>query len=658
MTNAIKNYNSTDPTTTFKIPFPQSETHCKVEGLLDPIFKKIKELSFEHLGSSTYLIANKEDTVIQKVLKVSGWIFWVSPMILMLACLYDLLSDLYHENVENYSKMEKYSTEMREELSPQADNTHLPINEEIRDSSKALNNQEELEKEADENSFEIKNMSHELHEQMNNVPKVTSYPKSLWETLKTFNPFQSKTWNVVTHSDSTNHENTREPSSYKDFEMIDPITVSHETTKIDTTAVSIDQIKKEFTRMKIFINGSHCLNIQDFVNHLNLTLNTDQTDILPGYNPVIPKILHFSHQGLLQQSYGAFQAHVMQYSHKYPAQVTNREDKPLAIHINWNAEFPEETQIIGEVSFHVKSDIDGSSLPYIYTVKTRCSLDKEEISWEAAEEIAAEPLMPQDEIESSFVMVDSSDNTGETEQSDDDYTMIGSSTAAESDNQEFEVIEEEEIEISNSNTIIENKRDIAFKHLKDQINSCLTSTVTSEYLKSLEIKYPDFVFNDCLMLPVSITTDEIANSLNNLKNNTSNQLIFLPFLVNGWSVDHAVVAVINLSNETIEYFDPKGQSFIWPTRKEKQSNKDVFDFLTEIGQKVISSTFSRDKILYNKKNIPQGVSDNINCGAFCLQFIEKRITRSFDSIEDDAAIDPTELRRQLANKLIQNTYSN
>lgn len=645
MTNAIKNYNSIDPTTALKIPFPHSETHFKVAGLVDPIFKKIKELSSQHLGSPTYLIASKEDTVTQKVLKASGWIFFVSPMILMLACLYDLLSDLYHQNVQNYSKMEK-------DLSAQADNTHLPINEEMTDSSKTLNNQEELEREASEHSFEIINIPHDLQEEMNNLPKITSSARSLWERIKTFNPFHSKTWNVVTHSESTAQENTQEPS-YKDFEMIAPITVSHETTKIDTTAFSIDQIKKEFTRMKIFINGSHCLNIQDFVNHLSLTLNTDQTDILPGYNPIIPKILHFAHQGLLQEAHGAFQAHVMQYPDKYPAQVTNREDKPLAIHINWNAEFPEETQIIGEISYHVKSMIDGSSLPYIYTVKTRCSLDKEEISWEAAEEIAGELPIPQDPIQSSFVMVDSSDTTEETEQSDDDFTMIGSSTASESDNENFE-----ELEIPDSDTIINDNRDIAFKHLKDQINSCLTSTVTSEYLNSLKIKHPHFVFDDRLMFPGSITTDEVANSLNNLKNNTSNQLIFLPFLVNGWSVDHAVVAVINLSNETIEYFDPKGQSSIWPTRKEKQSSKDVFDFLTEIGQKVISSTFSREKILYNKKNIPQGISDNINCGAFCLQFIEERITRSFDSIEDDRAIDPTKLRLQLANKLIKNSYSN
>ena len=139
--------------------------------------------------------------------------------------------------------------------------------------------------------------------------------------------------------------------------------------------------------------------------------------------------------------------------------------------------------------------------------------------------------------------------------------------------------------------------------------------------------------------------------------NPTNQKIFLPFLVKGWTVDHAVVAVINLADETIEYFDPKGQSSVWPTRAEKQSNKNVFDFLTELGQKVIAPTFSKDKIIYNKKNTPQGFYDNINCGAFCLQFIEERINRSFNDIENDLAADPKKLRLELANRLVKNAPS-
>lgn len=190
-------------------------------------------------------------------------------------------------------------------------------------------------------------------------------------------------------------------------------------------------------------------------------------------------------------------------------------------------------------------------------------------------------------------------------------------------------------------------------------NDCLNSTVTSEYLKSLKTKHSTFVYEDRLMLPGAITTDETVNLLNKLKNdNHTNQTIFLLFLVKGWSGDHAVVAVINLADETIEYFDPKCQNSIWPTRAEKNSNKNVFDFLTELGRKFISPTFSKEKIVYNKKNIPQGFSDNINCGAFCLQFIEERITRPFKDIENDLAMDPKELRRQLAHRLVENTHSN
>lgn len=272
----------------------------------------------------------------------------------------------------------------------------------------------------------------------------------------------------------------KEPS-YRDFEISTPIVIDHTPTKLDTTAFSIEQIKKEISeaslRMDIFVNGSRCTNIKSLINHLGLTLNSNESDILPTDNSIISKILHFSHQGLFRGAYGAFQKHVMRYPDKFPAQI---QDKPVAIHIDYDPKYPEKTTIYGEVSFHVKCMNTGNILPYIYTVKTKHTLDKEEISWEGIKEEVPEEFKSseEDDIKSSFVMVD-------------------------------------------------------------------------------------------------------------------------------------------------------------------------------------SPTFCKEKVLYNKKNIPQASTDNKNCGAYCLQFIEERFNNSFDAIENGIVAkltNPLYIRYQLANNLIKYTY--
>lgn len=708
MANAIKNYDSIDPsneTQAFKTDFPQSHTHSKVSGLVDPIFKKIKDLSLRYLGSPTYLIASQEDTITRKTLKIVGWIFGISPTILITAYLYNALLDFYHQRFQKYSKLEECLDEEPinpeplevnlSQESPSEDMPKIPENTlqdetasispmerpkelhnetiiedipetiaqeepesnssntpekkiempqessaETSDSSKTLNNQEELERESDESSFEIINMSPELQE----APIIISRSTSLWERIKNFKLFHLKTWDVVIPSDSTIHENIQEPS-YKDFEMLDPIIVDHKETQIETTKKILIQLKKDLPRNDIFINNKKYNSLQEFIDYFGIHLDENKTDILPGYHPLIPKIFDYSTQTSLNFGFQKFLEHNMDKLFNPLMAVSSEKGMQFHIkptsHISWNPESPEQAEIIAESSiilFNPSESTASSNKPLAtYKLIVKTNVHQTEVSWQLIEKKNPnEPLieLQEAELESSFVIVDPP-TTEETEQPDDDN---------------FEVVDELPTDASNSN----NNFKIAYDHLLNKTSSCLTSTVTSEYLNSLKVKHSHFVFDDRLMFPVSITTDKIAKFLNDLKINNSNQLIFLPFLVNGRSVDHAVVAVINLSDETIEYFDPKGQSSILPTRTEKQSKKNVFDFLTELGQKVISSTFSKDKILYNKKNIPQGFTDGINCGVFCLQFIEERITYPFDAIENGIIgriKNPRQLRLQLANNL-------
>lgn len=706
-----------DTSKTIQTNFSQpNRVASRISQLVDPLFNKIKELSTKHLGSPTYLLINQEDIAAKKIAKVSSWLLGISPTILLGAYVYDHLADLYHQHFENYSRMEEYSDEFSENFESlevqlpteqRAKIESLPeytipktlepsfsihVDDDISDttseadvdsnlgesdfeslseekittdddsreiSATPFDSQEssvdisiiEHSRENDDNisnatpdsledSFEqIDALTPELLEEMKHSPQMPSSSGGvvnriieIGRGIKAFwanNPFTSKKPHITnTIASKTEY---KEPS-YEDLKMLHPIVETYTNPKIGTIAENIAQIKVDLPRMEIFANGIHCANIQDFMNSLGLTLDEDETEVSPSDNAIIPKILDLSQQRSLNFSHGVLAKH-WQNMNVIPM-MAHIEGKRPTVHVNWNAKSPEQCEITGETFFRILSVNDSTFLPYLCKVKIKHSLDKAEVSWEILEEPSSETVA-------------NSQNVQEIEHP--------KPTSASSDDG-FEILEEDFEDKENAIS----DYDRALDHLLNKPNVCLNSTVTLEYLKSLETRYPNFVYTDQLMLPISITTDEIVDSLNRLKNDKpANQTIFLPFLVEGWTnVDHAVVAVVNPANETIEYFDPKGQSSIRSRRVKNQSNKNVFDFLTELGQKFISPTFSKEKIVYNKKNTPQGFSDNINCGAFCLQFIEERITRPFDAIENDLAIDPKQLRLQLANRLIQNTHSN
>lgn len=502
-----------------------------------------------------------------------------------------------------------------------------------------------------EDSFEKIDMNPELLEEMKNSPEMTSPNKGMAHRviqivkgIKAFwanNPFTSNKPNVIT-SPNTTIEDKPQEFSYKEFEISEPIITPHNTTKssaIYPTADSLVQIKKDLDRhMRIFVNGQQCHSTEELINQFPVQLNESKTDLLPNSDPITPIVLNFANQTILNFGATLFASALAEASNYslYTRSTTkeNQYHMDPTIHINWDPNFPEKMEMVSEESriiFNPSSDDPELPLAF-YKTRVKVNKDQTEVTWNMIQEPSSET-------------VTNSQNAEEIEHLEPTFA---------SSDEDFEIFEEN---FEDKDDAISDY-DRALDLLLNKPDVCLNSIVTLEYLKSLKIKHPNFVYTDQLMLPISIGTDEIVNSLNKLKNSNSDQTIFLPFLVNGWSVDHAVVAVINAADETIEYFDPKGQSSIWSTRIEKQSNKNVFDFLTELGQKFISPAFSKEKIIHNKKNVPQGFSDNINCGAFCLQFIEERIIRPFDAIENDPIVDPKKLRYQLANRLIENTHSN
>lgn len=494
-----------------------------------------------------------------------------------------------------------------------------------------------------EDGFEQVNMTPELLEEMKNSPEMPSprggVTRRIMEIARGLhgflvnNPFFSNKSKVTNPLPS---ELEHKELHYEDLKMLHPIIEVYKNSKIPSTEESIGQIKMDLPRMEIFINGIRCSNIQEYTSRLGFTLNENETDILEKDNPIVSKLLNLVQQRSLNFSHNVLANH-WRHLNVMPMMAHIQNTKPI-VRVNYTAESPLQCEITGETLFTLlEMNEDGTArglLPYICKVETKCSLDTVEVSWELMDKPSQE--------ESSSPRVAISEHVDES---------------VPPEEEEFEELEAPLENTSNVN----NNLHIAFNHLLNNPNDCLNSTVTSEYLKSLKIKDSTFVYEDRLMLPGSLTIEDIVKLLNKLKDdNPTNERIFLPFLVNGWTVAHAVVAVINLADETIEYFDPKGQSSLWFTRTEKQTNKNVFDFLTELGQKLISPTFSREKIVYNTKHVPQGVLDNINCGAFCLQFIEARMNLSFNNIEKKPLlpVDPKELRLQLADRLVKNTHSN
>lgn len=515
-------------------------------------FNKISDLSFRHLGSRTCLIATRDDPFVLQVVKIASWVFLITPLIFTSIYLYDLLTDLYHQYVDEYAILDKDVTS----------ETLMQIN------SLDLPNQEFLIKD-----FEMVD------------PIIIDYTNKIVENID-LDPIENQY--VLNYFDDM----------------------------IANPNISISQIKLDLPRINLSVNNNSCLTIEDFTNALNISLNKDKTNIIETGNTNIPLLLAFSQQRILTSAENTLSSYFSR-KHKNSFILSPLSIPRAFINIdtNYSQYYPDIKAEKCFKIFNINDSGHAEPLPYLLRAKINYFFGKMEISWEVKEE----PL-----IESKDVETDT-----------------------------FEELED----FSNAvDSNINYNKNIAINHLINNTSSCLTSTVTLEYLTFLQKKYPHFTYTPRLMLSVPINIDEIASELNILKNSTnSNSLLFLPFLVKGSFVNHAVVAVINLSTQTIEYFDPKGQSYIYNERREIQSNEKVFDFLTEIGKKVISPTFSKENILYNKKNTPQGFFDNINCGAFSLQFIEERITHSFDQIENGIPgkiKDALKLRSYLAQHLI------
>ncbi|MGL4348782.1 MAG: Ulp1 family isopeptidase [Chlamydiales bacterium] len=610
MSIKIESHNTINASDAARMPqdnSTQSSVSFRIYELVSPIFKKIRD--------TAYFIVSQRGAFIQKAVEISNWALTSNPPTFIGTYLY--------RDTTLQKKLDRHET--LDILKPPQSTAPDTLELEKADYS------EEGEKDSTQMDLNFQNYKFDKraeNEFEESISKISSLQdKSLIASLA-----------VETSPESPSNEEQRDSKIEDSFEIIQPLSpelveemqnVSYVT---PGSMTRVEQIWKNIQTFNPFNSKTWGITTPS-----NTTPDLDPQDHFYKDLQIITPIIRDLRESRL------------------PTQLP---DIFANINIHWDPEFPEKTEIVCEEHFQLKRLQEEPNLVpnSIHLLRVKNFLDTEEITFTKVhqEENAG--------TEDDFELVNRLEVEKESISADDDFEIFDSNEITERSNENELDDDFESIGSFDEKDNTESNFDIALNNLLNNTNCPLLSGITSEYLNALKNKHPNFIYNDRLIYGnIPITTDKIIEFLSDLKNkHPSNQVIFLPFLVKGWTVDHAVVAVINLANETIEYFDPKRQSW-FTTRTEKQSSKNVFDFLTEIGQKIISPTFSKEKVLYNAKNIPQGSFDNINCGAFCLQFIEERVNNnSFDAIEDDIInklINPIEIRHQLANNLIQNTYS-
>ncbi|QZA58731.1 Ulp1 family isopeptidase [Candidatus Rhabdochlamydia porcellionis] len=164
-------------------------------------------------------------------------------------------------------------------------------------------------------------------------------------------------------------------------------------------------------------------------------------------------------------------------------------------------------------------------------------------------------------------------------------------------------------------------------------SSCLGSRSAEaylDYLKNTE-KNLGFHFNTNLLHNLGFTLNEF---LTNIKAEAKDaKLIFVPFLLAGNLLreQHIVVAVINKTNEQIEYFDPKGNQFYSIFGRLVDRNLEQWSIPTQAFLEKLSTSIFPDKEPSIIRNIngPQSLSNKVDCGVHALDFIQARMHIDF-----------------------------
>ncbi|MDR2539297.1 MAG: hypothetical protein LBC45_01545 [Chlamydiales bacterium] len=192
---------------------------------------------------------------------------------------------------------------------------------------------------------------------------------------------------------------------------------------------------------------------------------------------------------------------------------------------------------------------------------------------------------------------------------------------------------------------------------------CLSSCSAEVYLDYLKDINPAFHFNTCLLKDLKPVYNEFLKTIEVEVKETKEKngsLFFVPFLLAGNLLreQHIVVAVINLKEEKIEYFDPKGNQvyFIFGNLVDRSLSRwdiSIQEFLEELSRAIFPD--QKTPSINRNRNYPQSLRNRVDCGAHALEFIEKRL--SYGSLEEASShlvLNGRQLRSELANTLKAN----
>ncbi|KAG6558650.1 hypothetical protein RHABOEDO_001058 [Candidatus Rhabdochlamydia oedothoracis] len=190
-------------------------------------------------------------------------------------------------------------------------------------------------------------------------------------------------------------------------------------------------------------------------------------------------------------------------------------------------------------------------------------------------------------------------------------------------------------------------------------SGCLGPSSAEVYLDYLKNINPAFHFNMRLLNKLRPSCNEFLKTIEvevKEAKEKNGSLFFVPFLLAGNFLreQHIVVAVINLKDEKIEYFDPKGNRvysiFVRSVdRNLAEWNEPTQKFLEELSKALFPD---QNPSIIRNINYPQSLWNRVDCGAHALEFIEKRL--SADSLEQASSsltLDGRQLRRELAHTL-------
>lgn len=178
--------------------------------------------------------------------------------------------------------------------------------------------------------------------------------------------------------------------------------------------------------------------------------------------------------------------------------------------------------------------------------------------------------------------------------------------------------------------------------------SGITSGTTWDYIDYLAERHENALFvkelvsthpqSDCFVLSRIGPVIEEARS-------SSKDFVFIPVVFQSTFEPHIVLFTVNLKENVIEYYDPKGDK-INDKKMKAFDEMTVKDFSLQLKDVSGIKTNSESRIAHQSR------MNKVDCGRYVMQFMKQRLETSFaESLQSMTRLSIGDIREQLANDL-------